>query len=286
MADVYPVVVGTDGSAHAAVAEAAAAADAQRRGLPLRLVYSFAPLYGFAGLDPTPPENVLEACQEIIDREIEGLREHYPDLEISGEVLVQDPAVALVKETESADILYVGARGLGAIRRFLLGSVSNKVAAYGKCPVVVVRHAPVNTHGPVVVGMDPDDGSPAAVDFAYRQARARGVALRVIQARQHAAANVNRVPEGALREAIRSGVAGLESSGKEAFDNFDADYPDVHATLDVVSGHAVDALLAASEDASLLVVGNHGRNALAMLGSVSSGVLHGGAAVVAVVPAE
>ncbi|AWE42311.1 universal stress protein [Actinobaculum sp. 313] len=200
--------------------------------------------------------------------------------------MVQDPAVALVKETESADILYVGARGLGAIRRFLLGSVSNKVAAYGKCPVVVVRHAPVNENGPVVVGMDPDEGSPAAIDFAYRQARARGVALRVIQARQHAAANVNRVPEGALREAIRSGVASLESSGKEAFNSFDADYPDVHATLDIVSGHAVDALLAASEDASLLVVGNHGRNALAMLGSVSSGVLHGGAAVVAVVPAE
>lgn len=47
----------------------------------------------------------------------------------------------LVKEAETwgADCIFVGARGLGAVSRFLLGSVSTAVAARAHCSVEVVR---------------------------------------------------------------------------------------------------------------------------------------------------
>ena len=103
--------------------------------------------------------------------------------------LVADPAVALEKESETATILLVGARGLGAVRRLLLGSVSTKVAAYAKCPVIVVRDEPGDPEGPIVVGMAPEEGVNQAVTFAFNEARLRGRRLRVIQSQQHAAAN-------------------------------------------------------------------------------------------------
>lgn len=53
-----------------------------------------------------------------------------------------DPADAIlsVAESEGADLVVVGARGLGAMGRCLRGSVSTKVAHHSPCDVLVVEH--------------------------------------------------------------------------------------------------------------------------------------------------
>jgi nucleotide-binding universal stress UspA family protein len=38
-----------------------------------------------------------------------------------------------------ADLIVMGAKGLGAIARFLLGSVSTRVVQHANCSVLVVR---------------------------------------------------------------------------------------------------------------------------------------------------
>ncbi len=86
MTDVYPVVVGTDGSVRAAAAVTQAAEEAVLRGLPLRLVYGFAPLYGYAGLDPVPPEDILKACEEVLDAEVERIHKALPRVEVASGV--------------------------------------------------------------------------------------------------------------------------------------------------------------------------------------------------------
>jgi len=40
------------------------------------------------------------------------------------------------------DLVVVGARGLGAIKRLILGSVSERVVHHAQCPVLVVKPAP------------------------------------------------------------------------------------------------------------------------------------------------
>ena len=73
-------------------------------------------------------------------------------METIRDVLGEDPPVLVhpqVKEghaakllidlSEDADVLVVGSRGHGGFAGMLLGSVSQHVAAYAKCTVVVVR---------------------------------------------------------------------------------------------------------------------------------------------------
>lgn len=57
------------------------------------------------------------------------------------EVLLGDPRQVLLKvaKTWKADALFIGSRGLNAVDRFLLGSISSAVAAHAPCPVEVVR---------------------------------------------------------------------------------------------------------------------------------------------------
>src|SRR5690625_2962698 len=52
------------------------------------------------------------------------------------------PKVAIAKEIapeNDADLIIVGATGLNAVERFLIGSVSESVARYAKCDVLIVR---------------------------------------------------------------------------------------------------------------------------------------------------
>ncbi len=66
-------------------------------------------------------------------------------LEVSDAVKAGTPWKILVQEVDTwkADCIYVGARGLGMMDRFLLGSVSNSVASRAHCSVEVVRRMSV-----------------------------------------------------------------------------------------------------------------------------------------------
>jgi nucleotide-binding universal stress UspA family protein len=53
-----------------------------------------------------------------------------------------DPAEVIIElaNEQQADLIVVGSRGLTGIKRFLLGSVSNKVSHHAPCSVMIVRH--------------------------------------------------------------------------------------------------------------------------------------------------
>lgn len=52
---------------------------------------------------------------------------------------VGDPARQLLEMSATADLVVVGSRGLGAVRRLLLGSVSEKVLQHAPCSVMIVK---------------------------------------------------------------------------------------------------------------------------------------------------
>lgn len=63
----------------------------------------------------------------------------YPGLETHWTLFDGQPAEALVRASDTADVLVIGSRGRGGFAGLLLGSTSQSVLPYSHCPTVVVR---------------------------------------------------------------------------------------------------------------------------------------------------
>ena len=145
------VLIGTDGSDDAV---AAAAAGLSLLAPPDEVILTCAaeaPVEatsglesGFAGGMATDTE--VDAAWSVARKDAEdALRRtaaSLPEgLTVDTVVLLGDPGPALCQlaQERNADVVVLGSRGLGAIRRALLGSVSTYVSANAPCPVVIVR---------------------------------------------------------------------------------------------------------------------------------------------------
>jgi nucleotide-binding universal stress UspA family protein len=137
------VVVGVDGSKEATQAVAFAAAEADREGDELTVVYAIiAPdRVVDAGLTSTSlAELIAEEERLVLAETVAGLKEDYPGLQVH-QVLETErgPVEALVDAAMNARMLVVGNRGRGAIQRLLLGSTAHGVLRHLPCPTVVTR---------------------------------------------------------------------------------------------------------------------------------------------------
>ena len=88
-------------------------------------------------------EAALEALEEAAIGILRGAREalSLPDEQVEQEVLHGHPAEAICRWAEEGkyDLIVMGHRGLGAIRSFFTGSVSDKVNHHALCSVLMVR---------------------------------------------------------------------------------------------------------------------------------------------------
>jgi nucleotide-binding universal stress UspA family protein len=53
---------------------------------------------------------------------------------------MEDENIVGLAEELGADLIVIGSRGLGGMKRLLMGSVSESVVRHAHCPVLVVRH--------------------------------------------------------------------------------------------------------------------------------------------------
>ncbi|PNI09715.1 universal stress protein UspA [Arthrobacter sp. AFG7.2] len=137
------VVVGVDGSKEATQAVAFAAAEADREGDDLTVVYVIiAPdRVGDAGLNATSLADLIAEEERLVLAEtVAGLKEDYPSVTVH-QILETErgPVEALVAAAANARMLVVGSRGRGAIKRILLGSTTHGVLRHLPCPTVITR---------------------------------------------------------------------------------------------------------------------------------------------------
>jgi len=143
------IVVGTDGSDSASKALDEACGLASRTGAKLHIVVAYEHARG-ARLDPEAPARStwMVGPDVPVDSVLEQAAgtTHAHGVEAESHARRGDPADALleVAEQEGADLIVVGNRGMTGAKRFLLGSVPNKVSHHASCSVLIVR----TTEGP------------------------------------------------------------------------------------------------------------------------------------------
>jgi nucleotide-binding universal stress UspA family protein len=84
-------------------------------------------------------EEIAEQAKIVLSETLAGHSARYPDVNVRHVITMSKPAEALLDEAEKADLIVVGSHGRGAVRRMLLGSVSQAILHYARCPVAVIR---------------------------------------------------------------------------------------------------------------------------------------------------
>jgi len=149
------ILLATDGSREAQLAARTAADLSQKTNSELHVVYVF-------GIAPVGPPVYPEATElqseefeaeneerqqiserrarEVLDAEVERIRSDGGA--VAGEHQVEGrvaPEIVGLAEEIGAGLIVLGSRGLGGLRRALMGSVSDSVVRHAHCPVMVVR---------------------------------------------------------------------------------------------------------------------------------------------------
>lgn len=137
-----PVVVGIDGSEPSERALAWSIGEARMRGAPLVAVMCDR---GRAAASRPLPEPAGTADVELVRKKAEQVvdvvceeRTDARDVELRVDAYLGAPSEQLIRLSDGAQLLVVGARGHDRLSRMFLGSVATAVTHRARCPVVVV----------------------------------------------------------------------------------------------------------------------------------------------------
>jgi len=223
----------------------------------------------------------LDRAEDVVDKARAALAGG--DLTVETDATMGDPRAEIVRQAADwrADLVVLGARGLGKVKRFLLGSVSDAVVRHAPCAVLVVKGRRRKLSS-VLVAMDGSDDSFQAVCFLQTLALPRRTKLRLLSVVERV-----RYPSTAPPSVRGQLVVMLKELEEERRGELDKILERAAAELDdrvtrvtryTPTGDPAEEIVATANDfdADLVVVGAHGlgRMARALLGSVSQKVLH------------
>ena len=211
------------------------------------------------------------------------LSRRWPEADVT--IVDTAPVAGVLHEAKrcDADVIVLGWRGHGAVRRLLMGSVSRGVVRGAKCAVLVVRRGQRGVRR-IVIGVDGSANALRAVDFVGRMHPPRGGQVTLFTAVDHigvpshalaprgvgttVAAEVRRINAkrtARAKQDLARAEATLTRAGWRVRTRVTAGAPlrDVLATVD-------------SAGADLLVVGARGASGVRhlLLGSVAEGALN------------
>ncbi|MEV0857290.1 universal stress protein [Nocardia fluminea] len=247
-----PVVVGVDGSESALSAVRWAARTAMLRHAPLHAVHAMSSgwdLGDHLGVFTLHNRAFREAGEAALAaaREVAHAETAPHSLTVRTSLVSPSPVAALRRHARHAQLLVVGARGLGAFERTLLGSVSGALARSPRCPLAVVPgpQAPESRQLPVLVGMDGSPASERAVEFALCEASGRRVGLVAISLSD---------PQPDTRATALTARAHRPAADSLA--RYRKDFPDVDVTRLVAHDDLARRLVQESAGAQLVVLGS------------------------------
>ncbi len=271
------VVVAVDGTDASGSAIAWAAAEAQRREQPLRVVNVLdwewsAARFGYTGDQFETERRYAEA---LTADAAQRARDVAPGIEVETDLMVGDPAAQLIIGSENAGLMVLGHRGHGGFTGLRLGSVSQRVATHAHCPVAVIRDDAGDDRRPIAAGVDDSPAADGVLEAAFTAAHQRGVKLVLIRC------YLPPVPY------YRGGVAPADLHTPQQDDiergrlsslvePWQAKFPDVEVEPLVSHDSAAAVLVGVSHGTQLVIVGSRGHGVIAgtLLGSTGLQLLH------------
>ena len=277
------ILLATDGSEGAEPAARAAIDLSNRTGAKLHAAHAWEPLPHFAHPSLVwvryhPPYE--EGARRILDEQVEQVVQAGGTVS-EAHLLEGRPADALLDLAEQigADLIVVGSRGLGSVKRLLVGSVSLGVVHHADRPVLVVRGGswpPVR----VVIGEDLSEGARSAARLGVGLAKLVEAETFLAHAYEGMPPHPDTLPRDD-RELYEAMVENYLARAEPVLESRAAELEDAYGVLPrlrTLEGEGVRALSEVAEEGGgtgLLVVGSRGLGAggRMLLGSVSTKVL-------------
>jgi nucleotide-binding universal stress UspA family protein len=275
------VMLATDGSTHAtaatewlknsplpASAELMVTAVAERPAIIFEI--------GAAESERPPTDEAWRAAEDARER----LHGRWPTAAVRvvhGDPREEIPALA---EQWTADLVVIGARGLGAVKRLVLGSVSTAVVHAVHCAVLVVKDSHAGPIDTILVAVDGSPNSLAAARFVGELDAVPKVRLLAVVEPPYIPRSAPGVVASSLRAAASELVAERRAEQERVLSQVATDLGRTagSVTTAVVIGRPGEEIVKAANEpeVGLAVVGARGFGAIkrALLGSISEHVLH------------
>lgn len=286
------IVIGVDGSDSAALALRWAAREADLHGWELTalLAWGYLTQYHVGPTDEFDPDYDEEQAEVALRSYVERALGPERSGTVTYKPVCDLPAGALLEAAADADLVVLGARGLGGFKGMLLGSVSQHCVHHATHPTAIVHELPAreapNARERVVVGIDRSETARRALHWAVEEARVRQASLDVIHTWHlpyvggypYTAGSFDPGPfEDAARQTLDTAVDGIDASGLPT---------PVNRILHL--GDPAGGLLETAQGADLVVVGSRGLGGFAgmLLGSVGHHIAHHSPCPVVLIPPE
>lgn len=272
------IVVGIDGTEDGLRAVDYAAVEAQTTSSHLLLIHVVAPTPTSMPL-PASSEDVLRRAGEraVETAQARALSGGMAPTDVRVRIVSGPVTSTLISATKRAHLMVLGRRGLSGLDRVFAGSSSTSVSARAACPVVVVPHAWSlgRPYAQVVVGVDGSARSLPALALAVAEAGSRSAQLIVVHAWQPPIPYY--VDAAEMQDLVDSCRQSAELAVSETLAGWSEQYPDITIMKVLETRHPVEALVAHSAQADLVVIGTRGGGGIPglALGSVARAVVAG-----------
>lgn len=84
-------------------------------------------------------DELLKSGHDLLDQYVSSFSDK--NIEMDQHIIIGNPAKEILDKAklEDYDLIVIGSRGLGEIKGYIMGSVSNRVSRHATCPVLIIH---------------------------------------------------------------------------------------------------------------------------------------------------
>jgi nucleotide-binding universal stress UspA family protein len=280
------IVVGIDGAPSGAQALTWAAGEADRKGVELVIVHARDSVGPVAVSSARVVGVIMESGdygRGLLDDALAVVASGHPTVGVRTILQVGNAAEVLIELGTPETLLVVGTNGASRFIGALVGSVSHRVAAHARCPVVVIPHSNsvLPTFRKIVVGVITPTARQQTLRFGFQEALERRASLVAVCAY----GTFSRSARDPLLKQLAEVRLHEEQELLDTLAHLQDEFPTVDATARLVDEPVADALCREAADAELLIVGCRHDDAhrASRLGPFAAQLLHTSPCPVAVI---